>query len=572
MSMKSAMRKNVLANVGTSGLEIQNLAGGVAFTMKDDATKLVTMTGGSFFNEPRYYTDPVKTDKIKTLTALGLTDVAETAMGNLEPSAKEIIETASAIAAGKNPEYLLIIANWLRNAMNIRTTPQVLLVIASRIKASQPYVRKYAKAIVLRPDEVKTCILIHNFLFGHKTIKNCLGQALSDAMARFNEKALLKYDGVTWPTWKDVLQVLPRSKGKPLSKPLSKYFLSGEITDATVTPIAAKRKLLAKCTSFDETAKKLALETGVNWEVLLSQFGSKDKTPLWEFLIDNNLLGYMALMRNLSNILDADVKASSIDSVISKLTDKDEVVNSKQLPFRYLAAKSMIESKGTDALKTRKVVTAIKKACDLSIVNLPKMPGVTVVFADNSGSMDTAISDKSKMSCKDAANMLCGISAKSSDGAYVYAFGTDVGHVKYDDTNTVLDIADKTKDTDIGGYGTNGHLCIRECMKLLSKGIKIDRVILLSDMQLWNSASGYAGNDNFNTAWKQFHKNSPKTWLHSVHLNGYGTSVTDKQHNVFQVGSFSEKIVSMFLEAEGLGTKETAVPLMEQLVKTHSIV
>ena len=190
------------------------------------------------------------------------------------------------MAKGKNPEDLLAIANWLRNEMNIRLTPQVLLVIASRMDGTKSMVRKYAPTIVKRPDEVKTCLLVHRFLFGMKSLSNGLNMGLGDAVSKFGERGLMKYDGADFPKWKDVLCWIRRKAGWPLKAEVAKYFITGNVVDEAKTPIIAARKSLAKLTDFNAEARKLAKASFVNWEVLLSQFKSSKKS-LWEFMIDD---------------------------------------------------------------------------------------------------------------------------------------------------------------------------------------------------------------------------------------------------------------------------------------------
>ena len=87
------------------------------------------------------------------------------------------------------------------------------------------------------------------------------------------------------------------------------------------------------------------LQTPYTWEVELSVLGQtkfandaerklafKNK---WEELIFSNKLGYMATMRNLRNILEANVSSDAMNKVCRYLSDERAVTNSKQLPFRF---------------------------------------------------------------------------------------------------------------------------------------------------------------------------------------------------------------------------------------------
>lgn len=84
------------------------------------------------------------------------------------------------------------------------------------------------------------------------------------------------------------------------------------------------------------------------WETELSALGQctfateeerrKAFRAKWEELIDSGKLGYMALLRNLRNILEAEVSADHILTVGKRLSSEKAVENSRQLPFRFLAA------------------------------------------------------------------------------------------------------------------------------------------------------------------------------------------------------------------------------------------
>jgi len=75
------------------------------------------------------------------------------------------------------------------------------------------------------------------------------------------------------------------------------------------------------------------LETPVTWETELSLKGNTKE--VWERLIDENRLGYMAMMRNLRNIIKSG--ASNMDKVYEYLTDEERVLKNKQLPLGTIA-------------------------------------------------------------------------------------------------------------------------------------------------------------------------------------------------------------------------------------------
>ncbi len=580
---RGAARKAAMPSESSEAM--LNRAGGVAFDIKDAATKLVTMTGGAFFAEPKYYEGTLEAKRStgdnkrfeKLVARLAAVDGKLGSLNavGLDDTSREVLATAVSVANSDHPEDLLIIANWLRNAMNIRLTPQILLAVASGAAGCQPFVRKYAPKIAVRPDDIKSALTAFRFLYGPKTLKHCLGTGLGDTLAGFSEKALLKYDGADWPTWKDVIQWLPRKKGWPLKKGLQLYFLKGEVVDAADTPIAAMRTALAKKKNFDAEAKELVIKSGANWEVVLSQFAGDTggRKAVWEFLIQNNLVGYMALLRNLRNILEADVSTSTIAKVAAKLADPEEVVKSRQLPFRFLSALKAIEGTSIDTHAAGKLVTGVKKASNAAALNIPELPGLTVIFCDVSASMNQVVSAKSQVTCKDAGTMLCGIVAARAKDSYVVAFGTDVAPVMFSGTDTVLDIAEKARDSNTKGCSTNGYRCVEFLCNLAQRGIFADRAIFISDMQMWNDSNSSDDGKCVADLWPKYlkmGKQAAKTWLHCIHINGYGDSVVDQMARVNQVGGFSEKVFSTLLEAEGTAEKE-GVPTIEQIRRDWSV-
>ena len=187
---------------------------------------------------------------------------------------------------------------------------------------------------------------------------------------------------------------------------------------------------------------------------------------------------------------------------------------------------------------------------------------MTVVFADNSGSMGSPVSGRSQVTAAMAANVLCGMVARRSQDARVCAFATDVAEVNFTKRTQVLDFVSKLTNADTKGWSTNTHRCVEWMTR---NKISPDRVIVLSDMQCWNDGYGY-GNENFANAWSKFKRGNKDCWLHSVNLLGYGDSMTQEQtskEKVNLVGGFSEKILNHLLVTEGVESE--AIPTLDQI-------
>jgi hypothetical protein len=97
----------------------------------------------------------------------------------------------------------------------------------------------------------------------------------------------------------------------------------------------------------------------------------------WERQIPS--MGYMALLRNLRNFDEAGISAASVQLVISKLTNRDEVAKSRQFPMRFLSAYKAVESE--------RWKPALAEAVELSMANVPELPGKSLVLASALGDL-----------------------------------------------------------------------------------------------------------------------------------------------------------------------------------------
>jgi 60 kDa SS-A/Ro ribonucleoprotein len=125
------------------------------------------------------------------------------------------------------------------------------------------------------------------------------------------------------------------------------------------------------------------------WEVALS--GGADKKETFERLLRDGKLGYMALLRNLRNMVE-----SGVDSALVEARLAEGAAKSKALPFRFVAALRAAPS----------YANALNSALLASLGSMERLPGKTVVLIDVSGSMDAALSRKSDLSRIDAAAAL----------------------------------------------------------------------------------------------------------------------------------------------------------------------
>jgi len=264
-------------------------------------------------------------------------------------------------------------------------------------------------------------------------------------------------------------------------------------------------------------------------------------------------MGYMALMRNLRNFEE---KGVDMDAILERIADKEQVLKSKQFPYRFYSAYKNVSRGYTK--------TALSKALQHSTHNMPSLRGKTAIFCDVSGSMSSLISEKSQVSLKEVGNLFGAISHSFCVEAIAGVFGEKLGIAELDRTNNILTNMGHLNDIDVG-HSTNAYLILQY---LLDKRIKVDRIILFSDMQCYDT-TGY--NESLAKYFKLYKKTiNPKVVLYSIDLAGHGTlQFAEDDGSVIKIAGFSDSIFK-FIEHYERGAK-TLLDFVENYNKPKQV-
>jgi 60 kDa SS-A/Ro ribonucleoprotein len=310
------------------------------------------------------------------------------------------------------------------------------------------------------------------------------------------------------------------------------------------------------------------LPAAETWEDTLMRWrekGFKSKKEAWESIIPK--MGYMALLRNLRNLIESDVDSASFDNVVNKIKNPEEVKKSKQFPYRFFTAHKMLESTYFDNTKyQRKAQTALEYAMDASLDNLPRWPGRTAAVADFSGSMSNHhLSNNSVVTLDEVSALFMVMTSRLCEDADCYAFADTVQAVNIHERSGVLDNVQRIlRDVDVGG-STNAYLVMKD---FIDNNKQYDRCVFYSDLQAYNSRDkdriarpereegGWARHyDQIAPLWNRYKRLvNPNAYLYSFNLASYGTSMFPiTTHRLFLGGGFSDRILEFVQIFEGTG-------------------
>ena len=235
--------------------------------------------------------------------------------------------------------------------------------------------------VIQRADELAEFLTIY-WSEGRRPIAKQVKKGLACAFGKFNEYALAKYDRDSTVKLRDVLFMVHAKPKDDEQAALWKRLVNG------------------------------ALAAPDTWEVALS--AGADKKATFERLLVEGKLGYMALLRNLRNMQQAEVDSALVFKAL-----QEGVAKSKVLPFRYVTAARAVpmwESQIDAAMQT-------------AMQGMDKLPGRTCVLVDVSGSMGAKLSAKSDLKRLDAAAALAVLVRGICADARVFTFSEALAEV-----------------------------------------------------------------------------------------------------------------------------------------------
>lgn len=309
-----------------------------------------------------------------------------------------------------DPEWGFEFARWLRGPGNMRTASLMFAVefAHERLKEGEHGTtgtrvgepgkkwatvsnRSIIDVVCQRADEPGELLAIWTAWYGRR-IPKPVKRGLADAVRRlYNERSLLKYDTDSHSyRFGDVLNLVHAAPNpdKPWQGDLFRYALDRRHNPATAAVPFSLRMINANgvLRRAAEDNPSVLLDTGslkfagMTWEDALSLGGKKkvDKATLWEAMIPS--MGVFALVRNLRNFDEAGVSDESADYVTSLLKDEHVIANSRMFPFRFLSAYRA-------AGASLRWSYALERALNLSLANVPRLGGRTLILVDRSPSM-----------------------------------------------------------------------------------------------------------------------------------------------------------------------------------------
>lgn len=418
--------------------------------------------------------------------------------------ADRILDAASQCS----PTFVASLAVKARKEYGLRSVPLLLLIDLIR-RGGGAATAKAIEVVITRADEMAELVAIYFARNPGKDITNPMKKGLAAAFHKFDEYSLAKYDRDGKVLLRDVLR-LCHVKAKD------------EAQDALFKRVIAR---------------KLAIPD--TWETALS--GGADKKETFTRLLNNTLdpdyrdpngqIFYLALLRNLRNMVQAGVDQGLIERAILARQGARWV-----FPFRYTAAARIVPQ--LEPVLDRALITSISEA--------PALKGLTAVMVDVSSSMSNRLSAKSDLTRFDAAATLGAVI--NSEQLRLFTFSDYLAEVPPRRGMAGVDAMNRSQQHN----GTRLFDAVAE----LNKNLKYDRLIVITDEQAYGAINRSYGGIQGNL-----------TSMPDPTALGYVINVASAQNGVgygkwTHIDGFSEAVLRFITEKENDNARAELVGAM----------
>jgi 60 kDa SS-A/Ro ribonucleoprotein len=442
-----------------------------------------------------------------------------------------------------DPAFISALAIYARSEMYMRSIPLVLSVELAKLFPGNAWVKQTVTGVVQRADEITELLAYYQMANERKGVKKLnklskqIQKGLASAFNRFDEYQFSKYNRDAEIKLRDALFLV-----HPKAKNESQQLVFNKIAT----------KSLAVAYTWETELSALGQVKYENAEAKAAAFRAK-----WESLIESGKIGYMALLRNLRNIVQAEVSFAHIKMVCASLTDPSAIARSKQFPFRFLAAYREVKELKSDCVSF--LLNALEDAVIKSVQNLNGFPenARVMIACDVSGSMQKPVSPKSKVLLYDIGLMLGMLMQSKCQRVVTGMFGATWKVINLANRNVLANVNEFYNREGEVGYATNGYLVIDD---LIRRNVIMDKVLLFTDCQLWNQNGN---GKSIEKLWKAYKAIAPGAKLYLFDLAGLGsTPLSINRMDVAMIAGWSDKVFDVL---DAIENGESAIQKINQI-------
>ena len=458
-------------------------------------------------------------------------------LGDREIRLKNLIEKIGK----KDPTFVAKALVYARSVVGQRSATQFgAVALASSLSGNELAKAFFSKrdrkgntgGIIHRLDDMLEIVSCYNHFNPGKPLPNAMKKGFRLALEKADTYELAKYQGKNKSV--SLVDVINLVHPKPSNEMEGVFrdIMNGELKQFNTVEdknTKAGQEVAAKVKAGEITKEQAEVEL------------SSVKEENYIELIKTGKIGYLALIRNLRNMVKDSSSSKLIDEACILLVNEQKIKGSLVFPHQIDLALEIMLSEGLNV--PRKLLTALDKAYELSIPNLTDLftHGRTAIVFDTSASMGgmgiggakTTLPNgkKSQASALEKASLVAATLAKGVE-ADVFHFATGCFKIIFNP----LDSVNTLKQKFMGFSGKQGHGTSFNSIftKLIDNG-GYDRVFIISDLQ----GNIYISPNNY----RDMH-------IYSIDIAGYGTSMFKPGNKLYQLFGYTSELYELIRKVE----------------------
>lgn len=457
-------------------------------------TRTTSYEGGTVYQKS------VLDDWSNMLFSMVLQPNRDTFYSSQEDTMNRFIELTHEVIDKHGCEFVCKAAHFSRNVLGLRSISELCAAILNKyqFEGKRDFYRTYFR----RPDgigEVFACIDHLGDKRSHALIRGC-----ADYFETLNEYTLAKY---------------------PLQ--YKKYKLVDIIN------------LTHPCGELIDKCVRGELKAPDTWESkIYAGISDEEKESAWKALVEEHKLGYLALIRNLNNILSQKfaTKPWCKEHLVDQIVNEKAIKKSLVFPYQIYGAWNACRTKCPIVIES-----ALEEAFEISIKNMPAFKNSAIIL-DVSGSMTQRFSVNSQFSIGEISAVYAVALAYAGEFD-IYKFATKAK--KYMGLKRSSSIFKQIENMQRCEKGLGQGTCINEAFDCMDK--HYDNIFIFSDMQVMDGWFTYSTGSAYES-FKKFCNQYGSAKLYSFDLGNYHTQVVPQNENVQYVTALNDTIFKIVHE------------------------
>ena len=433
----------------------------------------------------------------------------------------KVLEAANKV----DPSFLAKAAVYTRQAGHMKDMPALLLAV---LAGRDPILfRQVFGQVVDNGKMLRTFVqIMRSGQTGRKSLGSAPKAMVAGWLNAASDRALLQANVGNDPSLADVIRMVHPKPGDAGREALFAWMI-GKPCDVALLPGDVQDFL-----RFKDSGKGPVPDVPFQ---MLTQL--ELSTQQWAEIAEN--ASWQMTRMNLNTFLRHGVLAlpKMRQLIADRLRDPEQIAKARVFPYQLMTAYQAMSVEMPAEIRD-----ALHDAMELSVRNVPLLPGRVVVCPDVSGSMSGPVTGYRKGATTatrfvDVAGLVSAAVLRRNPQALVLPFEVRVRDVRLEPRDTILTNARRLADH--WGGGTN---CAAPLEWLLARQEPVDLVIMVSDNQSWaHNAYGGTGTAMMQ-AWEKLKKRNPGAKMVCIDIAPYGTAQAKERDDVMNVGGFSDAV------------------------------